>query len=580
MIERNLEKQLAAQEQLLTRTFANRYIGGSCLVVGGGGSIISSDVRCVQEGASILTNVALWHPATAGLRKRAVAGVILDPPLLRRMLVSLVRECAGIPIFTGNTLGDTAAVLDLLKRLSIFRIPSNHTVGLGHDFATFVNGGNSGFAAIQLALIMGFDRIGLVGFDGSPKRTPSAGTSGAQAKPSTFDGWLRQLNSYADMFAALGVSLVRLGCSEELSSIEKIDSKEWNDLAGGMSRGPRCARAIELATTDARVAVPYVPVNPPSGNSVGRLRRDCFAGATDYASTGYRPLHERLVARHESIASIVGASERRSQVGSGCDREPDRNTSVIRIFIGTEPLQRDAESVLAYSIAKHTTPPFHIEWLSLDERREYAEWDIGRERGRRPTRDMQLRDLGTWYTDFSLLRWTVPEVCGYAGRALYLDVDTLVLGDLRDLWCTELTGPLAVIDEAETSVMLLDCARFRVPLWPSIEEMKRGRLSLEDCRLKALALGPTNRLEAKWNCLDGEGLDESTGILHFTRLASQPWRPYIGQVEYECHRRPEVEALWFKYAAKAFASGYFASTAGGHPKAADTVAMRGAAGGE
>jgi len=44
-------------------------------------------------------------------------------------------------------------------------IPSNIEYGIGHDYEHFVHGCNSGFCALQLALLLGYKNIHLLGFD-------------------------------------------------------------------------------------------------------------------------------------------------------------------------------------------------------------------------------------------------------------------------------------------------------------------------------------------------------------------------------------------------------------------------------
>ena len=90
-------------------------------------------------------------------------------------------------------------------------------------------------------------------------------------------------------------------------------------------------------------------------------------------------------------------------------------------------------------------------------------------------------------TGFSFCRLTIPERCGYRGRALYLDADMLVFADLAELWqipfgeqsvlCTWQSEPPpdwrdnpAFHTGRHYAVMLLDCDRLP---W-HIEEIIRG----------------------------------------------------------------------------------------------------------
>ena len=87
-------------------------------------------------------------------------------------------------------------------------------------------------------------------------------------------------------------------------------------------------------------------------------------------------------------------------------------TEPIRVFIGTDDSQNVPTAVLQHSILSliASSVEFH-----------------------------ELRDLQTgleehFYTGFSFYRWGIPSSCGFKGRALYLDVDIVVLCDIRELW--------------------------------------------------------------------------------------------------------------------------------------------------
>src|ERR1022692_373234 len=89
-------------------------------------------------------------------------------------------------------------------------------------------------------------------------------------------------------------------------------------------------------------------------------------------------------------------------------------SDTVRIFIGTENKTRVFEAVLAHSIRTRSSLPVEITPM-IGSAWEYpADLPVG--------------------TGFSLRRWLIPAACGWKGRAIYLDADQLVFGDVKELW--------------------------------------------------------------------------------------------------------------------------------------------------
>src|SRR5262245_50426342 len=135
---------------------------------------------------------------------------------------------------------------------------------------------------------------------------------------------------------------------------------------------------------------------------------------------------------------------------------------VIRIFIGSEPHMRRAELALETSIRKANKHPVEIVWMDYTRGGIWAGWDIGREYSR-------AASSRGWYTDFSNYRFAIPEASGFKGRAIYMDVDFLVLSDLWEIWTAPLNKPIAVPynknGEPDTSLILYDCSAFQSFDW-------------------------------------------------------------------------------------------------------------------
>jgi len=90
----------------------------------------------------------------------------------------------------------------------------------------------------------------------------------------------------------------------------------------------------------------------------------------------------------------------------------------IRIFIGYDPREAVAFSVLAHSINARASRAVGITPLMLSQ--------LGAiyTRERHPLQS----------TDFSFTRFLVPYLCAYRGWALFMDCDMLVLDDIARLW--------------------------------------------------------------------------------------------------------------------------------------------------
>jgi hypothetical protein len=234
-------------------------------------------------------------------------------------------------------------------------------------------------------------------------------------------------------------------------------------------------------------------------------------------------------------------------------------TSPIRIFIGTEPRQWIAERVLIFSIERHATAPTDIVSMDYTRGGVWGGWDIGRLRGERPRSRVRDDGRAVWFTDFTNYRWAIPEACGFKGRAIYMDVDQLVIGDVKELWELPMDAPILSLSPGETSVMLFDCERMgQLADWPSLAQMKELGWGLRQYIKLLDEQGVFGALPPEWNCLDGLGFSVTgTRLIHYTNMLTQPWRPYPEQIHYRPHRDPDIEALWFYYAAMARDAGRF-----------------------
>lgn len=164
---------------------------------------------------------------------------------------------------------------------------------------------------------------------------------------------------------------------------------------------------------------------------------------------------------------------------------------MIRVFIGSHKRFERVEPVIEYSIRKHASEPVEINFM----RPEYY----------------GCEDSGC--TGFSEMRWQISRICNHEGYAIYLDVDMVLMADIKDLWDLKAPYETRLMYDGSSEVMVIDCKK-----------------------TKAL----THEIPGEWNCEDYNFPNwkiEDAKLIHFTDLKSQPW---FGGTKY-----PELAQLWF-----------------------------------
>lgn len=205
-----------------------------------------------------------------------------------------------------------------------------------------------------------------------------------------------------------------------------------------------------------------------------------------------------------------------------------RNT----VFIHTNPKQIIGALVAQHSLRRHSAAPDRFEVRILQTTDFPA---LERFEGRRYLREGQQ---ALWLNDdlqsFTPLRFAVPEVMGYAGRAVLTDPDVFALTDINVLLERDMGGAAVLARQMDgdfrrplhyaSSVMLLDCTRLAHWQWEAdFERVFRGERDYRDWMWLLLEpAGSVAPLESTWN--DFDRLAPDTRLLHNTHRRTQPWK--------------------------------------------------------
>lgn len=227
----------------------------------------------------------------------------------------------------------------------------------------------------------------------------------------------------------------------------------------------------------------------------------------------------------------------------------------IRVFVGSDVWQAraGAEIALAESIYQHCgkeeidlyfmragapDDPLTAKGFEVSENGEGDTWKLGR-----PI-DLAWPKRG-WGTPFACFRACVAELCEFQGKAIYLDVDMLVMADIKELWEMPQKAPYLCNGEGRTEVALIDCAGFAREDWPRIKEMKPAGGTMGYYRLLMQRMGLLDEsLPWAWNMCDR--VAPGMKLLHFTSVPHQPYAPYP-RMQYQKHPDQRAVRLWQDY---------------------------------
>jgi hypothetical protein len=199
----------------------------------------------------------------------------------------------------------------------------------------------------------------------------------------------------------------------------------------------------------------------------------------------------------------------------GLDLLPVGVQTPVKVFVGTTEQQEIPTRVLEWSIKEHSSLPVEVQRLHLST----IQIPQPRDSKNQPR------------TPFSFQRFLIPELCGFKGRAIYVDSDMQVFTDIREMWTLDLAEQdiLTVANRDKSnrlpqfSVMLMNCETLRWKISEIVDKLDRGELTYEQL-VHQMVLAPriSAAIHPRWNSLEHYDQDE-TALTHYTDMNTQPW---------------------------------------------------------
>lgn len=186
----------------------------------------------------------------------------------------------------------------------------------------------------------------------------------------------------------------------------------------------------------------------------------------------------------------------------------------VRVFVAATPAEWLPMKVLEFSICETTGLPVQLSAIYTHHR----------------TIPTPKNSANRARTPFSFQRFLIPEICGFRGKAIYLDADMQVFQDIGLLWnqpfegsALQTVGGAHAGRRSQFSVMLMDCQQLAWNIDDIISQLDSGSLSYEELMYEMKLAGKISySIPAQWNSL--ESFSESdTCLLHYTDMNTQPW---------------------------------------------------------
>ncbi len=192
----------------------------------------------------------------------------------------------------------------------------------------------------------------------------------------------------------------------------------------------------------------------------------------------------------------------------------------LAVYIGTEGDQLIPQKVLEYSIHKNARKPVKVQAVK-----------------------QQAKRVGG--TNFGFVRFFVPQLNNYQGKAVYLDADQLVFTDINDLAdLLDDAHSVALVNQPkgtfgnkpvgqhnQTSVMVLDCAKLSdwnpetmfAHVAPNRAELEPGQIHYRDfMMLSWFDQSKIKPIDPHWNHFNI--VEPESKLTHFSHVRSQPWK--------------------------------------------------------
>ena len=241
-----------------------------------------------------------------------------------------------------------------------------------------------------------------------------------------------------------------------------------------------------------------------------------------------------------------------------------QNDESIPIFVGASDHDCDKiqEKLLIYTLQKNTERKLDIHFLRAS--------------------NFQGVNASGWGTPFTCLRYAIPKLMGFKGKAIYMDMDMINFRDIGELYDIDLLGkPFGMVWDAKQnagkrgkgnycdSLMLIDCEKTdSFFTWDEVHNWYQEtafKWKFMD-RIQKWETDPTNRkindavtaIDSRWNCFDGYQTDspevdnkqEEYALnqifqLHFTALSYQPWHSSYLMSAKATHERQDLTDYWW-----------------------------------
>jgi len=205
--------------------------------------------------------------------------------------------------------------------------------------------------------------------------------------------------------------------------------------------------------------------------------------------------------------------------------------NTIRVFVAASPSEWLPARVLEFSIREQTYFSVEVQYLYLSG----IEMPVPNDSENKPR------------TPFSFQRFLIPELCGYSGKAIYLDADMQVFRDVSQLWNQPFLGcDLQTVQKKgggryeQFSVLLLDCEQLKWNIEEIVKKLDSGMLDYSGLMYNMEVASKIGRnIPPEWNSLEAYN-PEATALLHYTDMNTQPWISLFNPLDYlwiSCLRR-------------------------------------------